>query len=73
MDIPWQSLQTETLRSLIEEFVSRDGTDYGLREASLESKVEDVHRLLRDQKAHVVFDVDTQSCDIRQVLTIPIP
>ena len=67
MDIPWQTLRPETLRAVIEEFISRDGTDYGLREASFDSKVETVYRLLRDKKARVVFDTDTQSCDIREI------
>jgi uncharacterized protein len=66
--IPWQELKPETLRALIEEFVSRDGTDYGQREASFEAKIETVHRLLREGRATVVFDAETESCDIREVL-----
>lgn len=67
MNIPWQELKPETLRAVIEEFVSRDGTDYGQNEASLESKVETVHQLLRSGKVVVVFDLETESCDIREV------
>jgi len=67
MEIPWETLEPLTLRAVIEEFVSRDGTDYGHQEASLDSKVEDVYRLLRQNKVRVVFDVDTESCDIREV------
>ena len=65
MNIPWQEIQPETLRAVIEEFVSRDGTDYGLKEVSFDSKVEEVHRLLKCGKARVVFDAETESCDIR--------
>lgn len=68
MDIPWQQLQPETLRSLISEYVSRDGTDYGLREASQETKIEQVNRLLKEGKVKVVFDPETESCDIREVV-----
>lgn len=67
MDIPWKELKPETLQALIEEFVSREGTDYGWREISFDSKVEQVYRILEDGKAKVVFDPETESCDIREV------
>jgi uncharacterized protein len=67
MDIPWQELQPETLRALIEEFVTRDGTDYGEREASFETKVRQVRQLLETGKIKLVFDPETESCDLREV------
>ncbi|SPZ01389.1 Uncharacterised protein family (UPF0270) [Proteus mirabilis] len=39
MIIPWQELSTETLDNLIESFVLREGTDYGMQEKTLEQKV----------------------------------
>jgi uncharacterized protein YheU (UPF0270 family) len=45
--VPYAALKPATLRALIEEFVSRDTTDYGERERTLEDKVEDVMRQLR--------------------------
>jgi hypothetical protein len=45
--IPWQELEQETLNSLIESFVLREGTDYGEHERSLEQKVDDVRRQLK--------------------------
>lgn len=68
MDIPWQQLQPETLRALISEFISRDGTDYGLQEISPETKIDQVHQLLKTGKVKVVFDPETEGCDIREVL-----
>jgi uncharacterized protein len=44
VEVPHTSLQPSTLRALIEEFVTRDTTDYGERERTLEEKVEDVLR-----------------------------
>ena len=70
MDIPWQNLEASTLRAVIDEFVSRDGTDYGARESSHETKIEQVHRLLREGKAKVVFDEETETCDIREIRRI---
>jgi uncharacterized protein YheU (UPF0270 family) len=68
MDIPWQALQPETLRALIEEFVTRDGTDYGAREASLETKVLQIQKLLESGKIKIVFDADSESCNLVEAL-----
>ena len=67
MDIPWQKIQADTLTSLIDEFVTRDGTDYGSREASHETKIEQVRDLLKTGKIKIVFDPETESCDLREV------
>ena len=64
MEIPYQQLSVDALRALIEEFVSRDGTDYGEQEVSLERKVNQVEELLRKGSATIVFDSRTESCDI---------
>jgi uncharacterized protein YheU (UPF0270 family) len=64
MNIPWQELQPETLRSLIEDFVSRDGTDYGAEEISAEKKMEQVLNLLKNKQAQIVFDPITESCGL---------
>ena len=69
MDIPWQKLQPETLTALIEEFVTREGTDYGWREVSHEAKVAQVRDLLAHGKIKLVFDAETESCDLREVKT----
>ena len=67
MNVPWQRLAPETLRALIEEFITREGTDYGRQERSFEAKIADVQRLLERGHAKIVFDAETQSCDIREV------
>ncbi len=46
MIIPWQQLNPDTLNSLIESFVLREGTDYGEHERTLSEKTADVHRQL---------------------------
>ena len=42
MIIPWQTLDPQTLNNLIESFVLREGTDYGVQEKTLADKVNDV-------------------------------
>ncbi len=66
MDIPWDSLKPDVLRALAEEFITREGTDYGVREASFETKVEQVLKLLQTGKAKIVFDPETEGVDIRE-------
>lgn len=55
MMIPWQDLAPETLDSLIESFVLREGTDYGEHERSLEIKVADVKQQLKSGEAVLVW------------------
>ena len=55
MIIPWQDLTPEALENLIETFVLREGTDYGEQERSLERKVEDVRRQLKNGEAVLVW------------------
>lgn len=49
-------LSPEARRGILEEFVSREGTDYGPVEASFDEKVEDVERQLASGEARIVFD-----------------
>lgn len=55
MIIPWENLAADTLDSLIESFVLREGTDYGVHEKSLTQKVEDVRRQLKNGEAVLVW------------------
>jgi uncharacterized protein YheU (UPF0270 family) len=57
-------LEPATLRSVIESFVLREGTDYGVHETSLEDKVAQVLLQLRRGEVHVTFDSATQSVNV---------
>jgi len=39
MIIPWTSLSEDALRGVIEEFITREGTEYGLVEYGLSEKI----------------------------------
>jgi uncharacterized protein YheU (UPF0270 family) len=58
------ALSPEALQALMEEFVSRDGTDYGLAEKSLKEKVDRLRDLLDSGAASIVFDHVTESVTI---------
>jgi uncharacterized protein YheU (UPF0270 family) len=62
--IPLDRLTEDALQGLVEEFVTRDGTDYGVREVSVAHKVEQVRAQLRRGEVVIVFDLQTQTCDI---------
>jgi uncharacterized protein YheU (UPF0270 family) len=64
VEVPLDALSESALRGLIEEFVSRDGTDYGVHERSLEDKVGDVMRQLQRGEAVIVFDPETRSANV---------
>ena len=55
MIIPWQEVAPETLDSLIESFVLREGTDYGEQERTLTQKVADVKKQLQSGEAILVW------------------
>ncbi|MBT6481282.1 MAG: YheU family protein [Gammaproteobacteria bacterium] len=67
MNIPYQELEAETLRAIIEEFISREGTDYGAHEYSLEQKVQQVRNQLERGDIVLNFDPETESCDLQAV------
>jgi len=64
MEIPYQAVQAETLGNMIEEFVTRDGTDYGEQEIDLEDKVAQVLSLLKAGKAAIQYDEALEICEI---------
>lgn len=61
MDIPLESLSPEALEGVIDDFILREGTDYGSMEASLEAKRRDILNQLQKGKAKIVFDLETES------------
>jgi uncharacterized protein YheU (UPF0270 family) len=62
--IPYRQLSAEALRGLIEEFVTRHGTDSGYTRGSLEENVAMVRRQLDAGEAQIVFDERSQTCNI---------
>ena len=64
LDVDYRELSPEALRGMIEEFITREGTEYGMREFSLDDKVEHVERQLRNGEAKVVFDTVDECANI---------
>lgn len=64
LEIPMDQLTEDALAGLIDEFVSREGTDYGHGEHTLEKKAASVRRQLETGRAAIVYDPSTGSCNI---------
>ena len=62
--IPVSKLSAKTLKGVIEEFITRDGTDYGDAEISMESKFKYVKDRLKDGSAVLIFDDKTETTNI---------
>ena len=64
LDVPYQQIDPETLRRIIQEFVSRDGADWGDTGCTLDDKVEQVLQQLLRMQVKVVFDLRSQTVNI---------
>ena len=70
MLIPYDHLEADTLTRLIEDFVTRDGTDNG-DETPLETRVLRVRHALSKEQAFIVFDPDSEQCTLMLKHDIP--
>jgi uncharacterized protein YheU (UPF0270 family) len=64
VEVPHTELSSEALRGVVEAFVLREGTDYGERDVSFDTKVQQVLRQLERGEARILFDSVTESVDI---------
>jgi uncharacterized protein YheU (UPF0270 family) len=62
--VPLDRLPSDVLVALLEEFASRDGTDYGERECSLEQKVGELRTQLAAGELQLLYDADSEQWDL---------
>lgn len=62
--IPVNKLSAKALQGIVEEFISRGGTDYGAVEATLETKFKQVKSQLENGSAVLIFDDKTETTNI---------
>ncbi len=65
MIIPWQTLEEQTLRNIVESFVLREGTDYGAEELSLAQKTQNLLTAIRQGEVVIVWSELHKSIDIK--------
>lgn len=64
MIIPFDSIDDETLQSLVESFVLREGTDYGEVEIGLQEKVEQIIEQLKSGDIVIEYSEEHESVNI---------
>lgn len=62
--IPWQELTQDALNGVVEEFVTRDGTDYGAEEIPLQQKRDQVMAGIKTGLFVIVFDSELSQVHI---------
>jgi len=61
VEIPFEALSPEALNGIIENFILREGTDYGATETLHESKIKKIRSQLENGDIKVVFDSNAES------------
>lgn len=64
IEVPYDRIDPETLRNMIREFVTREWADLSDAGHTLDNKVEQVMRQLREKKVKVVFDLRSETGNI---------
>jgi uncharacterized protein len=62
--VPYEKLSPEALRGLIQEFVTRDGTDTGYTSGSFDENIDMVIRQLKRKEVFIIFDDISESANI---------
>lgn len=64
IEVPPDKLSDETLNGVIDEFITREGTDYGHQETSASAKRAQVRTQLQEGDALLLFDPKTETINI---------
>ena len=67
IEIPADRLSPDALDGVIDDFILREGTDYGAVEASLEAKRRHVRAQLERGTARIVFDPASETFTLTSV------
>jgi uncharacterized protein YheU (UPF0270 family) len=62
--VPMERINPDTLRKMVEEFVTREWSELADVGFTFEDKIEQVIQQLRDNKIKVVFDLTSETCNI---------
>jgi uncharacterized protein YheU (UPF0270 family) len=62
--VPMDRINPDTLRKMVEEFVTREWSELADSGCTFEDKIEQVLQQLKDNKIKVVFDLTSETCNI---------
>ena len=63
-DIPLDRIKPDTLRKMIEEFVTREWSELADSEYTLDEKIHQVMQQLKDNRAKIVYDSTSETWNI---------
>lgn len=70
--VPWERLSADALRGVIEEFITREGTDYGSGDdVPLDRKIAQVQRQLESSEVVVLFDATAETVNLVRATELP--
>jgi hypothetical protein len=64
MVVPYEKLSSDALSGVLEEYASREGTEHGAQDISMDSKVQQLKAQLMQGKALIVFDEESGTCNL---------
>ncbi|WP_444912582.1 YheU family protein [Microbulbifer sp. PAAF003] len=64
MIIPFEQLDADSLQSLLEEYATREGTEYGEREVELVDKVASLRRQLQSGQVVIWFEPGEETVNL---------
>ncbi|MEI6205868.1 MAG: YheU family protein [Desulfuromonadales bacterium] len=62
--VPLERINPDTLRKMVEEFVTREWSELTDAGCTFEDKIEQVLQQLKDNRIKVVFDLMSETCNI---------
>lgn len=71
MEIPFQNIDKAILRELLKEVVTRDGTDYGAEEKSVEAKITSAILSLEQGKARLYWNAESETASLHSANSKP--
>lgn len=72
-----EQLSEQALAGIVENFILREGTDYGLVEISYDKKAEQIRKQIYKGEIKIVFDQSTETvsllptCDFKKLMYTP--
>ena len=67
MKINYKDLAEQTLKNVLIEIISREATDYGLKEKTLDEKIQELLLKLTNKEVSLVWDTETNSISIEKI------
>lgn len=64
LQIPFEQLSEAALTGVLEEYITREGTDYGMIERGVEAQLDKARALLKAGKVVIIFDEVNERCQI---------